>query len=114
MRIYIAHPYTGDEEKNRERAKEAEELLHKATPWVFFYNPARHVKPIWERTSVYFEELLKCNGVVLCGDWMQSEGCRLEAKIAKKLKMPRWYGVDAYVKMWAQIEDDARKVESAI
>lgn len=36
MRIYIAHPYTGDEKRNRERAKDAEELLHKATPWVFF------------------------------------------------------------------------------
>ena len=32
MRIYIAHPYTGDEERNRERALKAEELLRQATP----------------------------------------------------------------------------------
>ena len=32
MRIYIAHPYTGDEEKNRERALKAAELLRQATP----------------------------------------------------------------------------------
>ena len=39
MRIYIAHPYTGDEEKNRERALKAEGLLRKATPQTAFYNP---------------------------------------------------------------------------
>ena len=39
MRIYIAHPYTGDEEKNRERALKAEELLLQATPNVIFFNP---------------------------------------------------------------------------
>ena len=39
MRIYIAHPYTGDEEQNRERALKAEELLRKATPQTAFYNP---------------------------------------------------------------------------
>ena len=36
MRIYIAHPYTGDEERNRERALKAEELLRQATPNVGF------------------------------------------------------------------------------
>lgn len=35
MRIYIAHPYTGDEEKNRERALRAEGLLRKATASYF-------------------------------------------------------------------------------
>lgn len=39
MRIYLAHPYTGDEEKNRERALKAEELLRKATPNAEFFNP---------------------------------------------------------------------------
>ena len=39
MRIYIAHPYTGDEVRNRERALRAEELLRKATPQTAFYNP---------------------------------------------------------------------------
>ena len=55
MRIYIAHPYTGDEERNRERALKAEELLRQATP--------------------------------------------------------RWYGGDAYLKNWKQVEIEARRKE---
>ena len=39
MRIYIAHPYTGDEEKNRECALEAEELLRQATQKGELFNP---------------------------------------------------------------------------
>ena len=39
MRIYIAHPYTGAEERNRKLALDAEELLRKATPNAEFFNP---------------------------------------------------------------------------
>ena len=39
MRIYLAHPYTGDEERNRKLALDAEELLRKATPNAEFFNP---------------------------------------------------------------------------
>ena len=38
MRIYIAHPYTGDEERNRERALKAEEVLRRTTPNAEFFS----------------------------------------------------------------------------
>lgn len=91
MRIYLAHPYTGDEVRNRERALRAEELLRKATPQTAFYNR-----------------------VVFCGDWAQSRGCILEAQVAQRLSLPRWYGVGAYVKMWRCVEIEAQYEEVAL
>ena len=101
MKIYIAHPYTGAEEKNRERALRAEELLRKATPNAEFFNPVGRMTRQFEGLS-YAEvmaqclsELTECDGIVFCGDWENSPGCRMEAKQARALELPRWYGVDA-------------------
>ena len=120
MRIYLAHPYTGDEEKNRERALRAEELLRKATPQTSFYNPVGRMTKQFEGLS-YAEvmaqclsELTECDGVVFCGDWARSAGCRLEAQTARRLGLLRWYGVDAYVKMWMRVETEAQCEEVAL
>ena len=122
MRTYLAHPYTGGEERNRERALKVEELLCEATPQTAFYNPVGKMSTSKQFTRMSYTgitahclgELAACDGVVFCGDWAKSTGCRIEAQVAQRLGLPRWYGVDAYVKTWIQIEDDARKVESAI
>ena len=117
MRIYIVHPYTGDEERNRERALRAEELLRKATPNVEFFNPVGRLsenlktKRYVETMNYCLAELSDCDGIVLCGDWENSPGCRMEAKHAKALELPRWYGVDAYVKNWARVESEAEYEE---
>ena len=117
MRIYIAHPYTGDEEKNRERALKAEEQLRQATPNVEFFNPVGRLSEKMERKR-YVEvmgycltELIDCDGIVLCGKWETSPGCLMEMKKAKALNMPRWFGVDAYLKNWKQVEIEARRKE---
>lgn len=117
MRIYLAHPYTGDEEKNRERALQAEELLRKATPQTAFYNPVGRMSERFEGMS-YAEvmaqclsELTECDGIVFCGNWKESTGCRFEAYAAKQLQLPRWYGVDTYVKMWMRVEIEAQYEE---
>ena len=117
MRIYIAHPYTGDEEKNRKLALDAEELLRKATPNVEFFNPVGRLsenlktKRYVEMMNYCLAELSDCDGIVLCGDWENSPGCRMEAKQAKALDMPHWFGVDAYLKNWKQVEIEARRKE---
>ena len=117
MRIYIAHPYTGDEEKNRELALDAEKALRKATPNAEFFNPVGRMTGRFEGLS-YAEvmaqclsELTECDGIVFCGDWKESAGCRFEAQVAQRLSLPRWYGVDAYVKMWRCVEIEAQYEE---
>ncbi len=122
MRIYIAHPYTGDEEKNRERALQAEKLLHKATPQTAFYNPVGRMSDSKQFATMSYAdimglclaELARCDGVVFCGDWAQSSGCRIEAQVARRLSLPRWYGVDAYIKMWRCVEIEAQYEEVII
>lgn len=122
MRIYLAHPYTGDEEKNRERALKAEELLRKATPQTAFYNPVGRMSASKQFAGMSYAgimahclgELARCDGVVFCGDWKESAGCRFEACIAKRLQLPRWYGVDAYVKTWRRVEIEAQYEEVII
>ena len=119
MKIYIAHPYTGDEEKNRERALRAEELLRKATPQTVFYNPVGRMSTSKQFATMSYAgimahclgELTRCDGIVLCGDWTKSTGCRIEAQVAQRLSLPRWYGVDAYVKMWRCVEIEAQYEE---
>lgn len=117
MRIYIAHPYTGDEEKNRERALRAEGLLRKATPNVSFYNPVGRMSERFDGMS-YAEvmaqclsELTECDGIIFCGNWKESAGCRFEAYAAKQLQLLRWYGAEAYVATWAQVESKAQYEE---
>ena len=117
MRIYLAHPYTGDEEKNRERALQAEELLRKATPQTAFYNPVGRMSERFDGMS-YAEvmaqclsELTECDGIVFCGNWKESAGCRFEAYAAKQLQLPRWYGAEAYAATWAQVESKAEHEE---
>ena len=117
MRIYIAHPYTGDEAKNRERALRAEEMLREVTPQTVFYNPVGRMLEQF-KTLRYVEamnhclaELASCDGIVLCGKWEDSPGCRIEAKQARALNIPRWFGTDAYLKNWKQVEIEARRKE---
>ena len=117
MRIYIAHPYTGDEEKNRERALKAEELLRQATPNAVFFNPVGRLSEKMKRKRYVevmdycLEELIDCDGIVFCGKWEDSPGCRMEAKHARALNIPRWFGADAYLKNWKQVEIEARRKE---
>ena len=119
MRIYIAHPYTGDEEKNRERALRAEELLRKTTPQTAFYNPVGRLSDSKQFAAMSYAgimahclgELTRCDGIVFCGDWKESTGCRFEAYAAKQLQLPRWYGAEAYAATWAQVESKAEHEE---
>ena len=119
MRIYLAHPYTGDEEKNCERALRAEELLRKATPQTAFYNPVGRLSTSKQFASMSYAgimahclgELTRCDGIVFCGDWKESAGCRIEAQVAQRLSLPRWYGSDSYVKMWTRVEIEAQYEE---
>ena len=119
MRIYLAHPYTGDEGKNRERALKAEELLRKATPQTTFYNPVGRISASKQFAGRSYAEVMaeglskltECDGIVFCGDWKESAGCRFEACTAKRLSLPRWYGVDAYIKTWRRVEIEAQYEE---
>ena len=115
MRIYIAHPYTGDEVRNRERALRAEELLRKATPNVSFYNPVGRLSEQYEALSYVevmtrcLEALAECDGIVLCGAWEISPGCRIEMNMARRLQKTLWFGADSYVQGWARVAEAAHE-----
>ena len=109
MKIYIAHPYTGDEERNHEHALQVEETLRKATLNAEFINPVGRMTEQLKGLS-YIEamdrclaELASCDGIVICKGWKNSTGCRIEVKMARQMQMPRWYGVDAYMCNWTQV-----------
>ena len=115
MRIYIAHPYTGDEVRNRKRALRAEELLRKATPNVSFYNPVGRLSEQYEALSYVevmtrcIEALAECDGIVLCGAWETSPGCRIEMNMARRLQKTLWFGVDSYAQGWARVAEAAHE-----
>ena len=118
MRIYIAHPYTGDEERNRERALKAEEMLRKATPHARFFNPVGRLSEQYEALSYVevmtrcLEALAECDGIVLCGAWETSPGCRIEMNMARRLQKTLWFGVDSYTQGWARVAEVAREEEA--
>lgn len=120
MRIYLAHPYTGDEERNRERALKAEELLRRATPNAEFFNPVGRLTeqfkalPYVEVMNRCLAELASCDGIVICSGWENSPGCRIEARTARELQLPRWYGTGDYGISWGRVERNAQQRERAL
>ena len=92
--IYIAHPYTGDESKNRADAEQIAASLAKKFPTVVFINPLNVFRHLKKAETSYDDTLAqcialmeKCDGVIMTGDWKDSEGCRREYEHAKAWNM---------------------------
>lgn len=101
--IYISHPFTGDEEKNKEEAFAiAAGLAHKY-PDTLFVNPLA----VMEHTvlaGLTYETVLdqclalldRCDGIIMTGSWKQSRGCKAEHELAMRESKPVWYGANDF------------------
>lgn len=81
-RVYISHPYTGDEERNLDHAARVRAALKEAHPEVCYLNPlGMFGGPDTDYTTALADalELLSiCNEAIFCKGWETSTGCRAE------------------------------------
>ena len=101
--IYISHPYTGQEVKNRSNAGKIAAELAKKAPHILFINPLdamRHLKTAEAPYEDILEKckalLTKCDGIIMAGDWKNSYGCMAEYEHAKSLRMTIWESIDEF------------------
>lgn len=95
---YVSHPFTGDEEKNRQEAREITARLKMIFPDEIFINPLdafqyAELVEAWSYDDILKQclELLRiCDGIILTGDWQASRGCRAEKQEAE------WRGLEIY------------------
>ena len=86
-RVYICGKITGDPNFG-EKFQAARELLEASGYEVT--SPVSYTNPVWSRETcmrVVIRELCLCDAIYLLPDWKNSKGARLEAIIAKELKM---------------------------
>lgn len=95
--VYISHPYTGDEERNRAEAAEIQRLLQERYPDMLFLNPIAMFGALadmeYEQVMEYCLEVLRdCDMIVMSGEFMDSRGCTMEHAMARELGIPiRYY-----------------------
>lgn len=103
--IYISHPYSGQEVKNRSNAGKIAAELAKKAPHIMFINPLdvmRHLKTAnasYEDTLAKCKALMeKCDGIIMAGDWKNSYGCMTEYEHAKSLRISIWESIEEFRK----------------
>lgn len=91
--FYVSHPYSGNEERNKQDARECVKNLQKRHSNVVFINPLDAFQALEELKmdklvimQMCVELMLKCDGVIFTGKWKGSEGCRLEYFMADEKK----------------------------
>ncbi|MBO6179425.1 MAG: DUF4406 domain-containing protein [Selenomonadaceae bacterium] len=95
--IYISHPFTGDEEKNRKKAREIAAGLAKRYPHETFINPldamqyAENAKLDYNIVISHCLKLLSfCDHIIMTGNWRESRGCQIEYAFAKICDIKVW------------------------
>ena len=101
--IYISHPYTGNEKDNRKAAAAIAAELAKKYPYILFVNPLdamRHLKvakPPYDTVLEQCKTLLgKCDGVIMAGNWKDSNGCMEEYLYAVDHQLAIWEGKETF------------------
>lgn len=85
--VYISHPYTGNEEHNKEHAQAIRKSLQYDNPDDCYICPlgmfGDEQDPEYCRTLARCMELeSRCDTVVFCAGWEESTGCRAEMALA--------------------------------
>lgn len=93
--VYLSHPYTGDEEKNRLKARQIAARIIREYPGIAVVNPldalqyAKTTELSYSETlKIDIELLSRCDAVLVCGDWKSSRGCRREVQAAYEREIP--------------------------
>ena len=92
-KIYLSHPYTGDEERRRAEAAKIQRDLQGRFPDMIVLNPLAMFAALedvpYEQVMEYcLAELQDCDLVVMAGDYLQSEGCLREYNAAYESDIP--------------------------
>lgn len=94
MLIYVAHPYGGLEE-NKQSVEEKIKALVKKYPNHTFISPIHTFGYMYHFVDNYNQGiqmcvklLTKCDMLVLCENWENSKGCRIENARAKIKGIP--------------------------
>lgn len=93
--IYLSHPYTGDEDKNRLMARQIAAQIVREYPGIAVVNPLDALQYA-TMTELSYSEILKidiellsrCDAVLVRGDWKGSRGCRREVQAAYEREIP--------------------------
>lgn len=90
--FYIAHPFTGDEAKNRFKVKKIKKILQSGYPQYCFVSPIDefgeyNLLHYSDVLALCFELLSRSDGIVLCDGWENSKGCVSELAYAKQNEM---------------------------
>ena len=96
-KVYLSHPYTGDEARRRAEAAKIQRDLQKQYPDMLFLNPIAMFGILadmeYEQVMAYCIEVLRdCDMIVMSGEFMNSRGCTMEHTMARELGIPiRYY-----------------------
>lgn len=93
--VYLSHPYTGDEKKNRLKARQIAAQIASVYPGIAIVNPLDALQYA-TMTELSYDEILKidiellsrCDAILMAGDWEHSRGCRREARAAYEQGIP--------------------------
>ena len=115
-RYYISHPYTGDEEKNKNDADCIRAALKDAHPGICFINP---LGMFGNKDTDYctaladaMELLSVCDAVIFCPGWEESTGCRAEKAFAIQQGIKIYYLEDFSADL-KHLKDEAIKQDLA-
>mgnify|MGYP001422081633 CR=1 FL=1 len=86
--MYIAHPYRGNPEKNLQEVTAICRELYANNPNVIPISPIHlfsWMDPKEGDMEIFYDVIDFCDhNIVFCGDWLGSEGCRMEAEYYRR------------------------------
>lgn len=93
--VYLSHPYTGNEDKNRLAARQIAARIVSEYPGIAVVNPLDTLQYA-KMAELSYDEILKidiellsrCDALLVQGDWEHSQGCRREVQAAYARKIP--------------------------
>ena len=101
--IYISHPYSGEEVKNRSKSTEIAAKLSDMYPHIVFVNPLNAMRHIKQTRLTYDDTLALCigllavcDGIIMTGEWKKSNGCNAERDFALGRGMTVWDGEEDF------------------
>ena len=101
--VYVSHPYSGEEVKNRSDSTKIVAKLADLYPHIVFVNPLNAMRHI-NQTKLTYDDTLAlcigllaaCDGIIMTGDWQKSNGCKVERDFALSRGMAVWEGEDNF------------------
>ena len=95
-KVYLSHPYTGDEARRRAEAAKIQRDLQGRFPDMIVLNPLAMFAALedvpYEQVMEYCLEVLRdCDMIVMSGEFMDSRGCTMEHTTARDLGIPIRY-----------------------